>query len=700
MNQSRLTSPKTLASRETWCLGLLFIFALGYSVYGVTYHWTMGYLVGHEFRQTQTAIISYYIDKDDNFSLLYETPILGKPWVSNLLEVPVYEWAVVWLSRATGWSHHVAARTLSASCFYLTLPAIWLLLGRLGLTRPRRLLPLALIVSAPVYIFYSRAFLMDSLAWLASVWWLVAFVRTMDSRRWPWLVLAIVAGTLAVLVKSAMFAVWMIPGAAYGAWLLWCDLRSWSGWRRPLATALWGLATVAIALGLLRWWVAYTDPIKEAHPSAWIFASKALAQGNWGLLDFKAICSTEVWGFWLKCWEQSMMSRWVIGGGLLLGFALPAIRGRVLILGALFFAAQFLFPFAYAHQDYYYYSCAVFLLAALGYVLLGVWDSRVPRWLAVLILLAPFAAQVDAYRRDYYQEQSIVFDGDRPFTTVLRELTPVNSVLVEAGSDWAAPTPYYAQRKALLVRNGLEFDKPYLRRAFQDLADENVSALVVHGKLRTNADFINLAAARFDLVESKPTFSWANVDVYVARSCAAAVRAGLRDKVRYPEIIVHAAVDEDARQKSKPVTPAIGRNELKGIVPIPYQMRFLFGEAARQGRESDSVILAHASADIWLEPPRDATRIEWIYGIIPEAYQRDGDRTDGVDFSIWGELPDGSERRIYRRLLDPGQNSEDRGDQHVVVAYTPRPGETLRFSTRPGGSAAFDWSYWVKIEVK
>ncbi len=37
---------------------------------------------GHEFRQTQTALISSYIVQQDNFSLLYETPIVGKPWVS------------------------------------------------------------------------------------------------------------------------------------------------------------------------------------------------------------------------------------------------------------------------------------------------------------------------------------------------------------------------------------------------------------------------------------------------------------------------------------------------------------------------------------------------------------------------------------------------------------------------------------------
>ena len=62
--------------------------------------------------------------------------------------------------------------------------------------------------------------------------------------------------------------------------------------------------------------------------------------------------------------------------------------------------------------------------------------------------------------------------------------------------------------------------------------------------------------------------------------------------------------------------------------------------------------------------------------------------------------PDGTTRRIYRRLLDPARNPEDRPDQHVVVPYTPLPGEALRFSTRPFESSAYDWAYTIKIEVK
>jgi len=220
MSDSSPPRGERLFLRGIFCVALLAHF------YSATLNWSSGFMPGHEFRQAQTAIVSEYIDQQNNFSLLYETPIVGKPWVSILLEVPVYEWSVVLLSRRAGIPHFMAARAVSLACFYLALPAFFLLLGRLGVGPTRRLLALALILACPVYIFYSRAFLMESMELMCCAWFLLGFVRTMDQRSWTWLAVTIVAGTGAALIKSISFAVWLLPAAGYGACLLGREVRS------------------------------------------------------------------------------------------------------------------------------------------------------------------------------------------------------------------------------------------------------------------------------------------------------------------------------------------------------------------------------------------------------------------------------------------------------------------------------------------
>jgi len=682
---------------ETWLLGGIFILALVFHFLCVTWHLTVPFMPGHEFRQAQTALISYYIDQQNNFSLLYETPVLGKPWVSLLLEVPFYEWSVVGLSRTTGWPHIVAARAISIGCFYLMLPALWLLLGRFRLSGPRRLFILALVLTCPVYVFYSRAFLMESMELMACAWFLLGFVRTMDERRWGWLLLTIIAGTAAALIKSATLAVWLLPAAGYGVWWLARDLIARRGAKAVLLTMAWGLATVAVPLGALRWWISYTDPIKAAHASAWIFTSHNLSVGNWGLFDLAALFSGEVWRQLLGGWAQAVMPGWLIGLLLVTGLALPRVRWPVLGIGGIFFLAQFLFPFAYAYQDYYFYACAVFLCAGIGYTLFGLLDSCLPRWLVAGVLLVPLIGQGLTYWHGYRQLQAVDSAGGFAFTTVLRELTPANSVIVVGGADWAAITPYYAQRKALMIRNGLEDDPVYLDRAFADLAGENVSAMVLFGPVREHRALIERAAARFGFDASAPTLKHALADVYIAP----AYRSGVEFRVQNNHELTmpkSATVAAPSMSGLREISAA-EQGSFPNIIPAPFRMQFEFGVDWLE-RDGQSLLSAHPNSDLWVKPPAGATQIRWGYGIFAGAYEKPGAQTNGVEFIVLGESPAGQSREIYRRLLDPAKNQADQGDQIVTIPYKPLPEEILRFATRPNDNSAYDWAYWIRIEVR
>lgn len=685
--------------RETRWLVLTFLAALVIHFFCVTQNWGVGFMAGHEFRQAQTAIVSYYIDQQNNFSLLYETPILGKPWVSILLEVPIYEWSVVGVSRLFDIPHVIAARTVSLLCFYLMLPAWYLLMKRLGLSHPRRLFVLAFVLTCPVYIYYSRAFLMESMVLMCCAWFLLGFVRAMDERKWSWLAVTIVAGTGAALIKSITFAVWLLPAGAYGAWLLWQDLWVRRDWRRTAQTILWGALSVGVALGALRWWINYTDPIKEAHASAYIFTSKNLSQGNWGLGNLLAGFAPSTWSILLERWREALMNPWIVASVLLAGLAFfPTFRGRVLGLAAVFFLAQIIFPFAYAYQDYYYYACAIFLSGALACVMLGALDSKLPRWVCGLLVAGTLGAQFGNYWQGYRSAQNVKSDGGFPYTAAIRDLAPKDSVIIVAGSDWAAMVPLYAQRKALMIRNGMQYDPAYLQRAFDELSDEDVFAFVNVADTRKNTELRNRIVTRFNL-DDRPTFTYEHADVYCSRLYSNQVQRGILESRKYGGLTVPPRTAESLPNEPFEISAGLARSSFGLVSPAPFRAYFQYGLTVTAIGETP-ILLAHVESRLWLRPPAQARQIVWEFGMVEPSYVNEEARTDGMEFRITGETPDGNSRMIFSRVLDPAVQAADRGVQHETITYRPVPGEVLKFSSLPNISPNFDWGYWGKIEVK
>jgi len=362
------------------------------------------------------------------------------------------------------------------------------------------------------------------------------------------------------------------------------------------------------------------------------------------------------------------------------------------------FFGQLLFPYAYAYQDYYFYSCAVFLAAALGFFLSGLLDSRLPRWLVWPLLAVPFAAQIATYRGNYYPQQLVKSDGGFAFTTALRDFLPKDSVIIVVGADWSAIVPYYAQRKALMVRNGLENNGEYLDRAFADLVDEDVSALVLMGDQRHNYFVIQRAAAAFG-IDTLPSAVHDRAEIY----CSLRYRDRFKQDLRAANNLWDM-INEPMAPVAPPagpfrVRPTTAQTAFPFVSPAPLRAYFQYG-LGYMWLDGQKIIFAHPDSDIWMRAPGQATQIEWDFGLVPDSYLRAEGRTDGVEFSITAMSARGGVREIFRRYLDPVARPSDQGKQKVVVPYLPRPGEILHFSDRAGPNAAFDWTYWARIEVK
>ncbi|HLP03511.1 MAG TPA: hypothetical protein VK163_15900, partial [Opitutaceae bacterium] len=157
------------------------------------------------------------------------------------------------------------------------------------------------------------------------------------------------------------------------------------------------------------------------------------------------------------------------------------------------------------------------------------------------------------------------------------------------------------------------------------------------------------------------------------------------------------AVTPDSPFRALP--PASAYTAFEGLcTPLPSHYRFSYGfniwpiDGARY-------LSLHADSDLIVPVPAAATRIRWEYCILRDAYERADSGTNGVEFIIDGETPDGAGRRLFRRLLDPVATPADRGIQILDLPFTPRPGERLIFRTRDNGSPSFDWAAFRHILV-
>jgi hypothetical protein len=129
----------------------------------------------HGFRQSQTALTSYYL-LNGGPVLRYETPVLGAPW-SIPFEFPVFQWLVAQTARATGMPLFAAGRLVSEAFFVSNLIALVSLLGRFGVRPVHRLVFVILLLVSPAYVFWPRAFMIESTALFFSVAYLDLIMR-------------------------------------------------------------------------------------------------------------------------------------------------------------------------------------------------------------------------------------------------------------------------------------------------------------------------------------------------------------------------------------------------------------------------------------------------------------------------------------------------------------------------------------------
>ena len=693
---------------ETWLALFLFAAAASWFGWAVTRGWNNGNLPGCEFRQAQTAVSAYWIQHDRDFSLAYPTPVLGRPW-SIPMEFPLYQWTVVAVSDLAGYPLVQSARAVSLACLILALPALWILLRRFGLPPARRVLLVAMVLTCPLLVFYARAFLIETMALMFALWFVAAFGEAMHTRRLGWLLLANLAGAGAGTVKVTTFILYLVPAALWGAWLLWRAFRDRAGtWGPILAVLTRGIACVVLPFAATVAWTDYADAVKALNPNGAFLASGNMTGFNFGLGMFDLRFSAEAWRAMFNFWSHGILAAPL---ALATGALAVALGGRwrwpALACLALFFLAQFVFPLLYAWHEYYFVANAVLLVLAAGFSLCGLLEHARLHWCGWAMVLGLFAAQGHLFFATYLRPHlSYASNGGTGLTNIIGELTYAREVLVIAGEDWDSSTPFYARRRALMIRRNTETDWSTIEKAFADLREESVSALLLTGDQRQNTELL-ARAVRLLGIDPRAVFEYRDTTVYLHRDIVGEISTDLRLE-NYPGVKWHPTlagnVEKRSLASSEIATSTLReRDRLIFFMMKPEPVRFFsqFGAGTSPLGES-RIFNANPLTRLWFRVPAGTTECVAEFGMMAGAYANPGAASDGAELRVSEVQPDGSLRPLFSRTINPRDNRADRGTLRAEFPLSLEAESEIVLEALPGpaNNGAYDWFYLARFELR
>lgn len=688
--QSAHPIPPIPRGESRWWFGV-FLCCLLFNFWGVGVGWESKNLPGGEFRQAQTALSAYWIKADNDFSLAYPTPVVGKPW-SIPMEFPLYQWTVVVTGKLTGWGLTKAGRAVSIACLYLCLPAVFLLLGRWGVAAGRRWLVLAVILTCPFYIFYGRAFLIETMALMFGLWFWVAFERAVSGRSKAWLALAILTGTGAGLVKVTTFMIYLLPTGWWAAARLWQNRQG--TWRADLG---WITAAVALPFAATLWWVRFADATKTLNPLGVDFTSAGLRDFNLG---------TNVTRFSPDLWAAKAH---IVGDELswlplllFCGLVVPLVartRWREMAAcTACFGAVLVIFPSLYAYHSYYYVANTVLLLVAMGLALVALAESVVSRGVLALAVGLVLGGQAWRFVDQYYPAQRNLSPGGDGLSASLRLLTNPRDVIVMLGQDWNSMTPYYAQRRAMMLRDEIAPDSERVERALAQLDGETIGALVIVGQHDGEQWLIDRAKARG--LESEPLYLWRDARVFLPEARRAELLGALVEHSLHEVQIAPGVKIPQGSLSNRWVTMSETRPSQRGyfggMQPVPVRFFATFGPNV-DGSSGQLFYQAHPVTRLVFALKAGAHTLRSSLQMPVDAYREDlkeSEPTDGVEVSLHALEPDGTRRLLTSRYFDPRHNPGDRGSMRPLqFTFTlPAAGEVeLSFGPGPAGRDTRDW---------
>ncbi|HEX4578582.1 MAG TPA: glycosyltransferase family 39 protein [Candidatus Dormibacteraeota bacterium] len=404
-------------------------------------------LEAYSFRQTQTAYTALLFHEHGINLIAPQLPILGSPWQVPF-EFPLFQ-AVAALFMNAGLAPDVALRFTDLLCFMAAAFALWGLVRHIS-NRLAAALALIAFLVIPYDVFWSRTSMIDYMAvafglgyaWVGMVWF--------DRRQTRFLVLAVVLGSLGMLVKLPTALFWTVPLLLYTCRGIRPHPRTWLRANGAPVAAL-----MVVPLALTELWTVHADHIKAASPTTNWLTTAGLMQWNFGTLDQRLTLSD--WNLIAQRLQDHIISMpiWVFAALCLVA----VVRGKAVwagvVLAGILPIAVF-FNLFWVH-DYYLIAVTPVVAAVMGYSLDALVKSvrRNPLRIAALAAAGLWVGftlfTVRGYLTPMYQGEVVDPQAVLPAAAELRATTRPGDLVVFVGLEWSSAVPYYSRRQGMML---------------------------------------------------------------------------------------------------------------------------------------------------------------------------------------------------------------------------------------------------------
>jgi hypothetical protein len=432
----------------------------------------------HGFRQAQTALTAYYIERD-GFKLKYETPVIGKSW-SIPFEFPIYQALVAGVAKVSNHALDSTGRIINLLFTILVCFPLFGILKQLGVSKYAIAYSIAFYLSSPLYLFWGGTFMIEGAALFFSISFIYFYILNLNNKITLFnasiMFLALTLGVLQKITTILPIIAIIIPAALISG--------LYEKNRQKLVRFFYLSLIVGfgILIGLL--WVRYSDSLKMENPIGERLTSSALRQWNYGSLNQRV--SSELW---VNVFYERLIkpSSFYFFGALASLAAFFYVKSKKILILMLLNIILFVAPiiiFANLHIVHNYYQTAnlVFFNVLLGLVIYYFIGHKYSINFSNAIVVSLIISNYIFFYIQYYPSKSLEINSDNnrslAISKNIKQKIPKDGILIVYGNDWSSELAYYSERRSLTLPWG-QWDIEAIQNPEKFLGDEKAAAYIV-----------------------------------------------------------------------------------------------------------------------------------------------------------------------------------------------------------------------------